>query len=137
MLFPVTAIYAGLLFFVLLVLGYKVGSMRGKTGISINYGDNLELATAMRRHANFVENVPLALILMAIVEANGAGATFLHAVGIALVLMRIAHPLGLHHDNMGHPLRLVGAGGTILLLLILAVTALWQALPGLWESSPI
>lgn len=129
MLFPITALYAGILFIILAVLGYHVGRMRTKLGISINYGDNLELATAMRRHANFTENVPFALILMAIIEANGAGSTLLHVLGIGLVVARIAHPLGLHHDNMQHPLRQVGAGGTVLIQLVLAGTAIWQVVP--------
>ncbi len=36
--------------------------MRGKTGISILHGDNMDLAEKMRRHQIFVEYVPLALI---------------------------------------------------------------------------
>jgi len=34
---------------------------------------------------------------------------------------RIAHAIGLKHDNMAHPGRLIGAGGTALLRLITVV----------------
>lgn len=123
---PITAIYAAAMVAISIWLGFQVGSFRGKTGISILHGDNMELAEKIRRHGNFTENVPLALILMAIIELNGAGATLLHVLGIGLIAVRIAHPLGLHHDNMRHPLRAVGAGGTLLITVVMAGTAVWQ-----------
>ncbi len=122
----ITAFYAALLAIVVTGLGFQVGSMRGATGISILHGDNMELAEKIRRHANFTENVPLALILMAAIELDGASATLLHVLGIALVATRIAHPLGLHHDHMRHPLRAIGALGTLLVTLVAAGVAIWQ-----------
>ena len=127
MILPITALYAALLMIIVGYLGYKIGSLRGSTGISIFHGDNMEVATAMRRHGNFTENVPMALILMGIVEANGGNGIFLHVIGVALVLARIAHPIGLHHDSIAHPLRAVGALGTFLVMVVLAGMALWQA----------
>jgi len=123
---PITALYAGILALILGWLGFQVGSMRSRTGISILHGDNMELAEKIRRHANFTENIPLALILLAIVELNGASAWLLHALGVVLVASRIAHPFGLHHDRAQHPLRAAGAGGTFLVILVAALTALWQ-----------
>jgi uncharacterized membrane protein YecN with MAPEG domain len=99
-LVPITALYAGILTLIAIFLGAAVGAMRGTTGISILHGENMALATRIRRHANFIENVPLALILLAALELNGASPGLLHGLGIALVACRIAHPLGLHHDNM-------------------------------------
>ncbi len=125
MILPITALYAALLMIIVGYLGYKIGSLRGSTGISIFHGDNMEVATAMRRHGNFTENVPMALILMGLVEANGGNVVFLHVIGIALVLARIAHPIGLHHESISHPLRLVGAGGTFLSMIVLAGMSLW------------
>ncbi len=123
-----TALYAAILVAMHLVLVFKVGAMRGKTGITMLHGDNMELATAIRRHGNFLENVPLALILMGIIELNGGNATLLHVLGTLLVLARIAHPLGLHADRPTHPLRAAGAGITLLVLLVLGGVALWQAI---------
>lgn len=127
---PITALYAALLVVVLTWLTYKVGMMRGKTGVSLLHGDDMELAEAIRRHGNFVEAVPIALILMGLIEANGGNGVFLHVVGALLVICRIAHPLGLHHDRAAHPLRAVGAGGTFLLTIVLGAVALWQGLVG-------
>jgi uncharacterized membrane protein YecN with MAPEG domain len=126
MIVPITALYAGVLALILGALGYQVGSTRNRTGISILHGDDMDLAEKIRRHANFIENVPLALILMCVLELNGAGAGLLHGLGIALVVARIVHPLGLHHDNMRHPLRAAGAGVTFLVTAIAALAAIWQ-----------
>lgn len=124
-LVPITALYAGLLTLVVIALGFSVGMMRLRTGISIMYGDNMELATRIRRHGNFTEAVPLALILLAALELNGASPGLLHGLGIALVLSRVAHPLGLHHDNIRHPLRGIGNGVSTLVTLIAAVLLIW------------
>ncbi len=126
----ITAFYAALLAIVVTALGFQIGPMRLATGISILHGDNLELAERIRRHANFTENVPLALILMAAIEIDGASATLLHVLGIGLVVARIAHPLGLHHDNIRHPLRPVGAFGTLIVTLVAAGVAVWQFVGG-------
>ena len=128
---PITAFYAALLVAILAVLSLRIGKIRGQTGVSILDGGNSDVALEMRRHGNFVEHVPLALILMAIVEANDGNAIFLHVVGVALVICRIAHPFGLHQDRMPHPLRMLGAGGTFLVTIALGVVALWQGIQAL------
>ena len=122
---PITAFYAGLLALIVIVLGAVIGPMRLRTGISILHGENMELATRIRRHGNFTESVPFALILLGFLELNGASTGLLHGLGIALVVSRIAHPLGLQHDNVRNPLRGIGAGGTTLVTLIAAVMLIW------------
>lgn len=125
---PITALYAALLLAVFLALCALVGRQRGRANVSILHGDDMDLAVAIRRHGNFVEYVPFALVLMALVEANGGSALFLHVVGVLLLACRIAHPVGLRHEKPITPLRAIGAGGTLLLLLALGAMALWQAL---------
>jgi hypothetical protein len=123
---PITALYAGLLALIGSALAFSIGPARLRTGISILHGDDMELATRIRRHANFVEHVPIALILIGVLELNGASAGLLHGLGAALVVARILHPIGLRHDNMRHPLRSIGAGVSALVILISAVVAIWQ-----------
>lgn len=127
---PVTALYAGLLAIYALGLSFRAGSYRGKIGVSILYGEppNMELAQRVRVHQNFLEYVPMLLILMGIIELNGGSALFLHVAGVVLIISRIAHALGLKHDNMGHPGRAIGAGGTALLTVAAAVYAIWMSL---------
>ncbi len=123
----ITAFYAGLLALFALYLSFLAGGFRGKTGISILYGEpvNMELAQRVRRHQNFLEYVPMIIILMAVIEINGGSRIFLHVVGVALIISRIAHAVGLKHDDMSHIGRLIGAGGSALLTLVAAGYAIW------------
>ncbi len=120
----ITALYAGILGLMALVLSFFPGSMRGKTGISIGDGGNQELLLAMRRHGNFVEYVPLALILIGILEFNGAPAGALHALGAGLVVFRVAHAVGLKADTIHGWGRAIGAGGTALVIVVASVWAI-------------
>lgn len=125
---PVTALFTGLLAIFALGLSARAGSYRGKTGISVLHGEpvNWELAQRVRAHQNFLEYVPILLILMGISELNGASSTYLYAIGTLLVIARLAHAVGLKHDNMAHIGRLIGAGGTALLTLVAAIYAIWM-----------
>ncbi len=58
----ITALYAGIL---AVVLGFRVGRQRLKNEVSLLHGESPELLEEIRRHANFTEAVPLALILRA------------------------------------------------------------------------
>lgn len=119
----ITLLYAGLLGILSLILAAAVGRRRGAAGISIGLGDDAALLVANRRHGNFVEFVPMALILMALLEMNGVGAMTLHVFGLVLTVARICHPLGLHSDTMSTPLRAIGAGATFLLTAVMSIWA--------------
>jgi uncharacterized protein len=127
---PITALYAGLLALILVALGFQVGLMRLNTGVSILHGTDMVLATRIRRHANFTEGVPLALLLLCILELNGSAPALLHGLGVVLVLARIAHPFGLHHDRLNHPLRGIGSVATTLVTVIAALVAIWGFVSG-------
>ena len=120
----VTALYAGILGLMAFGLAFQAGSLRGKTKISIGYGDNEELHLAMRRHANFIEFVPLCLILIGVLELNGAPTAALHALGAGLVVFRLAHAVGLKADTIQGIGRAAGAGGSTLVLVVASVWAI-------------
>ncbi len=122
----ITAFYAAILAVILTVLAAQVGPYRLKAGVSILDGGDMNLAERVRRHANFTEAVPMALILMAAIEIDGASPALLHGLGIGLVVARVAHPFGIHHDNIRHPARAVGAFGTMIVTLVAAGVAFWQ-----------
>ena len=123
MLVPITAFYTVALGVIAIALIGPIGPLRLKKQVSVLDGGDPDLLVAIRRHGNFTEHVPLALILMVIVELNGASSTLLHGVGIVLVVSRVAHPLGLKADDLTPKLRLVGALGTMLATLALIVQA--------------
>ena len=108
----VTALYAGLLGLISIGVAFPAGSLRGRLNVSVGDGGNRDLLLAMRRHANFTEWVPLALILIALLELNGARLWGIHALGAALVLGRLVHAFGIRADTMKSLGRLVGASAT-------------------------
>jgi hypothetical protein len=125
---PVTALWAALQGIVMIALGAPVGRLRTKTNISIGDGGNPELAVAIRRHANWTENVPFALLLLALLELNGASSALLNTLGAVLLACRIAHPFGLDPQVMRRPLRGIGAIGTTLVIGVSIVALLWREL---------
>lgn len=124
----VTALYAALLGLIGMVLAGLVGRVRGRTNISLNDGGKRELIEANRRHMNWVENVPFILLLFAIIELNGGSSTWLHVMGVTLLVSRIVHPFGISTENMPMPQRLAGAGGTVIVTACAILTLLWQVL---------
>ncbi|MEM9571469.1 MAG: MAPEG family protein [Pseudomonadota bacterium] len=123
---PITGLYTGLTIILAIVLGMGIGTYRGKTKISVGDGGDPEVLVRMRRHGNLVETAALTLLAMAIIEMNGASSGLLHGLGIAYILCRIAHPIGLKADDITHPLRAIGAMGSTLVMLIAGGFAIWQ-----------
>lgn len=118
-----TMLYAALFGLMSIAIAFRPGSLRGKHNISIGDGGNSELLLGMRRHANFVEYVPLALILMALLEmSGGVQEQSMHVLGGSLLLFRICHAVGLKPDTVEGAARFVGAAGT----------ALWTVVVSIW-----
>ena len=77
-------------------------------------GDSDPLLVARRCHGNFIENVPLALLMGAIVEMNGGDRRVLSGSFAALLLFRIFHvELGLRGEKATAPGRIIGHLGTL------------------------
>ena len=123
---PITGLYVGLTIILAIILGTRIGFYRAKVGVSILHDGNMEVAQRMRVHANLMETAALTLLAMAIIEINGAGSTLLHGLGIAYILARIAHAIGLKHDNIRHPFRAIGAMSSTLVMLIAGLVAIFQ-----------
>ncbi|MEM7412458.1 MAG: MAPEG family protein [Myxococcota bacterium] len=117
---PISALYLAIFAVFAAVLSFFPGRIRGSEGISIGDGGRPDLLLAMRRHANFVEFVPYFMLMFAALELNGASAGFLHGIGLAMVVARICHAIGLKADTIQSPLRGIGAGVTFLVTLIAA-----------------
>jgi len=125
---PITGLYAGIQAIIAFVLVAPIGRMRGQLGISLSDGSNPALTVAVRRHANWAEHVPFALLLIGLLELNGGSHGLLHALGGGLFVARVAHPFGLRAETMRSPLRGIGALGTLLITLIAALALLWKLL---------
>jgi hypothetical protein len=114
----ITAPYAAVLAVLGGVLAARVSITRAKTGISLGPGDSAPLLMRMRQFGNFAENVPLALILLALAEAQGLSAPWLHGAAALLVAARLVHPMGLDAGRVATPARIIGAMGTRIAMLI-------------------
>ncbi len=124
----ITALYAIPLALMMLGLSIYVTMLRAKTGISIMDGGNVALAERIRRHGNFVENVPMALILMALAELLGSGGAWLHAAGSFLLVGRITHVMGIRHDKGNTFARIAGGTMTNISVLIAAGSLFFRTL---------
>ncbi len=118
MILTITSIYAAILGLMFLAFRTMVTIERAKSGISILHQDNMVLAIKIRRFGNFIETVPLALILMGFAENSGASPVILHIIGVLLLASRILHPLGLNTENGAHPIRITSGIATIVSMLI-------------------
>ena len=125
----ITPLYAGLSGLLALGLSLHASRARDRAKVSLGDGGHPQLLLASRRHGNFIEHVPLLLILMLLLEIRGEAPLHLHFFGALLFIARILHPLGLHVDRIFSAPRLVGALLTILLLAIGSLRLLFLSLP--------
>ena len=126
---PITALYAGLLSLVFLGLTLQVARARGRSKVSFGTGGDRMLERAVRAHANYSEFVPLALVLLALAEALGMSGWALHLLGLLLVAARVAHGIGISREPDIAALRGLGAGLTLLVILLAGVSLLVLAAP--------
>lgn len=96
MILQVTALWAGLLGLLMIVLAVVVVIGRNKAKVLIEGGGNDDLVRKIRVFGNFSEYVPMALILMAIAEMTGAPSLSLNIIGAMLLVGRLMHWHGLH-----------------------------------------
>lgn len=125
----ITPLYAAILGLMLLVLSARVVAVvRGKGEVGYGDGGNPDFTTVVRGQGNFIEYVPLILILIAFAEAGGSSSTTIHAMGTALVVGRILHPIGLTNEPGINPARLVGTILTWTVLLAASIIVLLDQL---------
>src|SRR5690606_12886383 len=95
----ITALYAALA--AILVIALAASVIARRYGVRVGLGDNGDhvLARRIRAHANAVEYLPLALILLLVLELLAIAPPWLHAFGIALLLGRLLHALGLSRSS--------------------------------------
>ena len=121
MTFAITAPYAAALTLIFFVLTQLVIMTRQKAKVSLGDGGDPALLQAIRRQANFVENVPLTLLLMALAEAGGSGATLLNTLGLILLAARIIHPFGIKANAANLPARIAGGVATTGVQVVLVI----------------
>ncbi len=118
----ITGLYAGLCGLLLVMLYVRVSQRRLATKIGMGTGGDAALEQRIRAHGNFIESVPIALVLLYFLEQTGTDPIYIHAFGAILVLARIGHAQGISTTAGRSAGRLYGSIGT---LLIIGALSIW------------
>jgi uncharacterized membrane protein YecN with MAPEG domain len=116
------ALYVSVFTLILFWLSIKVIENRRKHKVSVGDGGVEELRIAMAVQSNAVEYLPIGLLLMLVLELNGAGKWLIHAFGVTLIAGRYFHYRGMFDKKLR--LRVLGMKLTLYALLALAVANL-------------
>jgi hypothetical protein len=110
--------YAGIFALIFFFLTMRVAMRRGQTHIVLGTGGDVELERRVRAHGNFIEYVPLAIILLGFMEAQRNSMYLLHALCILLLIGRICHAIAISRTGSEGPLRGLGMmlTGTVLII---------------------
>ena len=125
MMLPVTSLLALPLTLLLIGLAYRVAALRVRNRIGLGVGSNKTLARAMAAHGNAMENIPAALILMALAEIQSANPIFLSVLGIVFVIARVMNALGVSQHSGRSFGRFYGILLSWLVIIILAASNVW------------
>lgn len=105
---PITSLTAAFLALIYVGLSLNVILYRRKNNISLGYGTHEILERKIRAHSNFIEYVPLALILMSLTELQSNLPNLLISLSLCLILGRICHIKGLLSPSLKIPFRVIG-----------------------------
>lgn len=118
-----SSVYIAINAIFLILLAYRVVQYRLKHKVVIGDGKQQELARAIACHNNAVENTPLLLLLLIVVELNAAHPWAIHAMGIGITLSRLLHAYGTSR-NIGSSFGRYW--GTLISWLLVPVMALYS-----------
>ena len=124
MLFPTdTAIFAAVL--ALVYAGLTVWVMLSRTSKGTLQGDggDADLQKRVRAHGNFGEYVPLALVVIGLLEGGGGGHGLVLTLLWLLLIGRLLHPVGLFARPNTAGMFACRGGGMLATLIAIAVGA--------------
>jgi len=124
MSFVITSFYAAVLALMFVGLAALVIRQRFKLRVGLGDDNQPELLKAIRIHGNFAEYVPLLLVLLALLEAQGAALWQLHLVGGLTLAGRLLHLSGLLKSSGTSLPRLFGMIFTFVALMVAAILLL-------------
>lgn len=119
---PITSLIAALAALGLITLSIIVSVGRRKARVHHGDGGDADLLLRIRAQGNFVEYVPISLILLALCEMADISSAWLWTVALLLVVGRLSHAAGTLSSTL--PPRAVGMALTYVSLLIGAVLLL-------------
>lgn len=108
----IVPLYASLLALLFVALSIRTLRMRHKLKVSLGDAGNEALLRAVRVHSNFAEYVPIALLVLILVETSGASPVITNALAICLVAGRISHAYGVSQTKENFRFRVAGMAMT-------------------------
>ena len=117
----ITGLYASLLGLLCIGLAFNIIRLRLQFKVGSGDGGNEALEKAIRVHGNFVEYIPMALLMLGIYEINGASPFWLHTLGAVLFLGRVLHAIGLSKTSGVTKQRQIGMISLFIVYIVLAV----------------
>ncbi|MCX8255072.1 hypothetical protein RHAL1_00687 [Beijerinckiaceae bacterium RH AL1] len=125
MLFPaITAFYGSLLALIYAGLASWVIAGRVTKGALFGDGGDDAMMRRVRCHANFIEYVPIILILIGLYEGASGSPTLVRVLLVVLLVARILHPIGMFAAANTPRQFACRGGGIILTLAVLNIAAL-------------
>jgi len=125
----VSSFYAALIGILCVVLSVMVVRQRIARKISIGDGGDTDMGRITRVFGNFVEYAPLVVILLVLAELLGVSKTWLHVFGLAFIVGRVAHAIGLYRTLGINPGRTIGVLAALCTILGPAITILTIIVP--------
>jgi uncharacterized membrane protein YecN with MAPEG domain len=123
----ITGIYAALGALLLLVLALRISLIRRSARVGIGDGGNHELIKRIRAHANATEYLPIALLLLLLLDLGQTPPLWLHVFGVVLIVGRVLHAIGLSQTSGPSLGRMLGIALTWGVMLVMAGLLLWKA----------
>lgn len=123
-----TLIYAGIFGIMLVILSWRIMRIRSRLEVMIGDGGERELNVAVRIQGNFVEYVPMALLLLFFNEAAGWNPWIIHLFGVLLLGARLAHVHGMNQKNSAGAGRWYGARVTLFVIAVLSLLCVLSAM---------
>ena len=123
----VTGLYAAFAVLLVLLLAARVSLARRRTGVGISAGGDAELGRRIRAHGNAVESLPLALLLLLLLDLGQTPTLWLHVFGVVLLVGRVLHAFGLSRTAGLSFGRFVGTALTWGVMITMAVLLLLKA----------
>lgn len=117
----ITPFYTGFFGIMLVILSWRVTKLRLKYEGKMSETGHSEMTAAVRAQGNLVEYIPMALLLMWMLEEMHFSPWMLHGLGILLVAARLLHIHGLSDPSRAGPGRKLGTRLTWLHIVICSV----------------
>ena len=117
----ITSIIVSLLAILFIKLSFAVIKLRRANKIGLGTGGNESLERAIRAQGNFIEYVPIGVLMLATLELNGAPWWMVALPGFTLIIGRLIHAVGIKIPPPDFSKRKLGMQFTFFTLIALVI----------------